>query len=1099
VEELDRTQLSRRLTSALLMPIVVLGVAGSLLAWRLSQVYEDARWIEHSDRVLAAAFEAQKHILDQETGIRGYLLGKDKVFLQPYLSANPGESLDRLEQLVRDSPTQTEKAKGARILYQQWLTTVQPAAEDKDPLAALPASMMARKSLMDSVRVRLNALIAAEQEVRAIRTAQSDENARWTWGALVGLIGLAGFLIAFVFRRNISYVRDTFSDALDREQAARVLLEKDSWIRAAELELAQGAQGELGFDELAARVLRLLAAKTNSAVGALYVADEGVLHRRAGYAIDTESAPATFLPGQGLVGQAYADKKRLVLKDVPAGYLHVTSATGSHTPVELAILPAIADDLVVAVLELGFMKAAEPRALELLDRCTEVIGVAVRSADYRARLRDLLARTREQAAVLQTQQEEMRVQNEELEEQSRALLEARGNLENQQAELEAANSSMEHQTELLERRNRELVRIQTDLTEKATQLAEANRYKSEFLANMSHELRTPLNSSLILSKILSENKDSNLTPEQIRFAETIHSAGNDLLALINDILDLSKIEAGKMDVHIGQVFLGRLTETLKRTFEPIAHNRSLSFEMSLQGGPSSFDTDGQKLQQILTNLLSNAFKFTEHGGVSLLVGQSGAAMTFRVRDTGIGIPENQKEAIFEVFRQADGTTARKYGGTGLGLAISRDLARLLGGDIVIESEPGRGSTFTLTLPLEPSAAQGGVHEVQGLGTPVPPSAGPMSRKSSRPPTAVGGPSRRVADDRGVVDPARRLVLVIEDDPAFAEILVSLAHELEFRCVVAATGAEGLQLALELEPSAVLLDVNLPDFSGMSVLDRLKRNRATRHIPVHVCSVSDHAQAALEMGAIGYLQKPVAKVDLASAMRRLEATFTRGVRRVLVVEDDPVQRESVCLLLEGEKVRTTPVGTVAEALAELKGNTFDCVVTDLTLPDASGYDLLETLAGSEEYAFPPVIVYTGRSLSADEEQRLRRFSDSIIVKGARSPERLLDEVTLFLHQVEADLPAERQRMLKAARDRDSAFEGRRILIVEDDVRNIFALSSILEPKGAELVIARNGREALEVLGRVAQVDLVLMDMMMPASRPRAPSAPSDGGPSCPSSC
>jgi hypothetical protein len=502
-----------------------------------------------------------------------------------------------------------------------------------------------------------------------------------------------------------------------------------------------------------------------------------------------------------------------------------------------------------------------------------------------------------------------------------------------------------------------------------------------------------------------------------------------------------------------------------------------------EGAPGTIFTDATRLQQILKNLLSNALKFTERGGVSLRARRvDGDRIAFDVKDTGIGIPAEQHGVIFEAFRQADGTTNRKYGGTGLGLSISRDLARLLGGELTVESTPGRGSTFTLELPEKYVAREG--------TRPAP--AAP--RRISASPPSTNGESHRTAvraeptppqpapapavDDRERVKPGSRVILIVEDDPDFARIVSDLAHELDFHAIHASSAAEGLALAERYHPSAIVLDIGLPDRSGLSVLDALKHSPTTRHIPVHVASVSDYTQAALEMGATGYAIKPVKREQLVEALKRLEAKFTQKLRRVLVVEDDDVHRESTCRLLAGDDVETVAVGTGAEALAALRGSTFDCMVLDLTLPDRSGFDVLEEMSRQDQYSFPPVIVYTGRSLSVEEEQRLRRYSSSIIVKGVRSPERLLDEVTLFLHQVESSLPADRQRILRDVRHREAVFEGRRVLVVEDDVRNIFALSSVLEPKGAKVEIARNGLEALAHLKEKPGVDLVLMDIMMP---------------------
>ncbi len=616
---------------------------------------------------------------------------------------------------------------------------------------------------------------------------------------------------------------------------------------------------------------------------------------------------------------------------------------------------------------------------------------------------------------------------------------------------------------------------------KARELEQASQYKSDFLANMSHELRTPLNSSLILAKLLADNPAGNLTPEQVKFAQTIQVSGNDLLMLINDILDLSKIEAGHMEVRAEAVRLDRVLNDLSRVFEPMAKQKGIELKVRrAEDCPDTIETDRQRLEQVLKNLLSNALKFTEKGKVELLLHKDGDMVAMTVSDTGIGIPESHQKSIFEAFRQADGTISRKYGGTGLGLSISRQLSRLLGGSIHLVSEEGKGSAFTLRLPLVYSGEQGASTDAPGpLQT-----NGAVSTASSPVVQKKAGLSHpRIRDDREELVKSGRIMLVIEDDASFADILYNLAHELDFQCLIATTAEEALMIARQYVPSAVILDVGLPDNSGLSVLDRLKRDDRTRHIPVHVVSANDYSQTAMLLGAVGYMIKPVKRAELVNALKNLEVKISQHVRRVLIVEDDLIQRESMAKLLGSHDVETIGAGTAAECLDLLKSEKFDCMVLDLSLPDATGYALLETLSQRDGYDFPPVIVYTGRDLSEHEEQSLRKYSKSIIIKGAKSPERLLDEVTLFLHQVVSDLPAEQQKMIEAARNRDAVLEGRRILVVEDDVANIYALTSILEPHGAIIQIARNGREAIETLeankGKKGQeADLVLMDMMMP---------------------
>ena len=859
---------------------------------------------------------------------------------------------------------------------------------------------------------------------------------------------------------------------------SRLAIRKQTWLRSGQTGLAEHVQGDLGIEQLGARVLDFLARYLDAHVGALYARDDdGRLRCVAGFATEAALPIRTFAPGEGLVGQAVSSNRALHVRDVPDGYLNVSSGLGTRKPRELVVAPVATEGSVNGVIELGFVHTTHPSDLELLDLLTERIAIAISASRDRTQLERLLAETQQQAEELQTQQEELRVNNEELEEQGKALRESQTRLELQQAELEQTNTQLEEHSAILSQQKSDLEASQTVLAERTAELERASRYKSEFLANMSHELRTPLNSSLILAKLLADNRDGNLTPEQVTFAQNIYSAGNDLLDLINDILDLAKIESGKMEVKPETVRLSRLVHALTQTFRPMAEQKRVQFLATVEtSAPESIETDPVRVQQILKNLLSNAVKFTDRGEVALTVSlASDGRIRFDVRDTGIGIPVDQQEVIFEAFRQADGTTIRRYGGTGLGLSISRDLARLLGGEIAVTSDTGKGSTFTLLLPpvYEP------VESVESsLSAPAAQSP-PATAVAATPPTRRRPlPTSTVEDDRAHLVDGGRVLLVIEDDEAFARVICDLAHELNFQCLVAANANDGFDLAVQFRPAAIVLDMNLPDHSGLTVLDRLKRNPATRHIPVQVASVDDHAQVALQMGAAGYLLKPVQREQLADSIARLHERFTGGVRSVLVVEDDRVQRESICHLLEARDVRTVPVDSAAAALEQLRASTHDCMVLDISLPDASGFELLERMAEEDQYSFPPVIVYTGRSLSADEEQRLRKYSRSIIIKGARSPERLLDEVTLFLHQVEANLPADRRRMLQEARRRDAVFEGRTVLVVEDDVRNIFALSNVLEPRGATLKIARNGREAIGALSATSDIDMVLMDIMMP---------------------
>ncbi|TWT66480.1 response regulator [Allorhodopirellula solitaria] len=891
--------------------------------------------------------------------------------------------------------------------------------------------------------------------------------------------------------------------------ANNVIVRQQAWIQSGKSGLAETMGGDLKPAVFGENVLTFLAEFLDAEVGAFFVSDGEVFHRTATYGVPSsanliEQATAS----EGLIGKAIKSGRVFQLTDIPDGYLAVGSSLGQSKPRDLIVVPMNTEKDVNAVAELGFMRPVTADMISFLEAISEPVGVAVASSRYRSHLQKLLLEKRQQAEELQQQGEELRVSNEELEVQSRVLQQSQAQLEQQQVELEQSNIQLEEHTQLLQSQRDELARATLDTQAKARELEAASRYKSDFLANMSHELRTPLNSSLILAKLLAENSSGNLTDEQVESAETIHSAGNDLLRLINDILDLSKIEAGKMTIRPETTWLADVVSELDKTMRPLAVQKNLSFHTSLDSDvPEQIVTDHQRLEQILKNLLSNAIKFTDHGEVGMRVSKhSSVAIKIEVTDTGIGIADEDQQAVFEAFRQVDSAATRKFSGTGLGLSITMELTRILGGEMHLSSQPDQGSTFTLILPtaFRPAAedSQGaaadppaqlpqtdpatGSYRDQATATAATTATSPArdSAQAVANSSAIKPPVRaKITDDRENLRGDRRLILVVEDDESFAAILAKVAHEMEFQCLIAASAQEALILAAQFLPQAIVLDIGLPDETGLVVLDRLKQDARTRHIPVHVISANDFAETALALGAVGYAFKPVTRELLLETLQSLQMQLNQRTRRVLVVEDDAVQLESLQKLLASRDVETVGAQSVAECLEHLKSTTFDCMVLDLSLPDSSGYSLLETLSNNDDYSFPPVIIYTGRELSAEQEQSLRRYSKSIIIKGAKSPERLLDEVTLFLHQVVEELPEAQQKMIQKARSREAALENRRILVVEDDVRNIFALTSILEPRGAIIQIARNGKEALVALdeadaGEEGRVDLVLMDVMMP---------------------
>jgi CheY-like chemotaxis protein/CHASE3 domain sensor protein len=1070
-----------------------LGLVGALFfALLIGYLLNVIRWVEHTDQVLNRASEVYKLTLDLETGMRGFLLSGDEDYLAPYEQAR-GKYRPLTEQLigmVGDNPPQVQRLERLLALQEQWdLFAQEVIGSRRDGGNYLAEVGRGRgKNLTDGMRRELDTFINSERELRRQRNAEVSSTTLWGAGIYLVVSILFSALLALFGRRELMNLSQTYSLAMAKQSDYADEQRRRAWLGGGQTLLAERLLGQPQVQELADRSLEFLAEYLNCVVAALYLRDAqtGDLTRVAGYGFSEDaSLKEHFYRGEGLIGQAARGRRLVCLDDLPADYIKVASSLGEGQPVSVALVPLQSEDRVNGVVELAFMRVLEPREREFLEAIASNVGMALEAARYRQRLQEVLGQTQQLNEELQTQQEELRAANEELEQQARVLKESQAHLETQQAELEQTNEKLSEQAQTLadqrdelDQRNTTLGRIQAQLEERAEELQRASRYKSEFLANMSHELRTPLNSSLILAKLLAENGNGNLNDEQVKFAESIYSAGNDLLNLINDILDIAKVEAGKLEIRPERTPLASLLEGLRDVFVPLAGERSLSFEIEQQGElPQVLFTDRQRAEQILRNLLSNAFKFTDRGGVTLSVSrQDDHYLAFAVRDTGIGIAADQQQAIFEAFRQADGTTNRRYGGTGLGLSISRDLAGLLGGSITVSSVPGEGSTFTLLLP---ERLVEGAAPSQPIAAPLVVAEPPLPVAAVAAAPAMPRAPAPFADDREHLDErGGRRVLVVEDEVRFARILFDLAHELGYACLVATCADEGLELARQYRPDAILLDMRLPDGSGLGVLQRLKDDPQTRHIPVHVVSVEDQSEAALHLGAVGYALKPTSRDQLKEVFGRLEAKLNQQVKRVLLVEDDPLQRDSVARLISDEDIEITAVALAGDALEKLRDTVFDCMIIDLKLPDMQGNELLRRMAEEDICSFPPVIVYTGRNLTRDEEAELLKYSRSIIIKGARSPERLLDEVTLFLHKVEAELSSEHQRMLKTARSRDKLFEGRRLLLVDDDVRNIFALSSALEQKGATVEVARNGFEALDKLREREDIDLVLMDVMMP---------------------
>ena len=868
-------------------------------------------------------------------------------------------------------------------------------------------------------------------------------------------------------RGEVAELKDNINTMIDNLRLTTDRNTEQDWLKTNLAKFTNMLQGQRDLSTVGRLLLSGLTQLVNAQLGVIYqMADqeEGTLQLLSAYADDADVGytPALRL-GQGLIGQCAVDKQRLLITDMPTHAVPIGSSLFKVVPKNVIVLPVLFENQVKAVIELASISSFTPLQIQFLEQLTTSIGIVLNSIEATMQTEALLKQSQNLAGELQTQQRELQQTNDQLEQKAQQLAER--NVE-------------------VERKNQEIEQARRALEEKATELALTSKYKSEFLANMSHELRTPLNSILILGQQLTDNPDGNLTAKQVEFARTIHGAGTDLLNLISDILDLSKIESGTVTVEAEEVFVTNLVDMIGRPFRHEAETRNLAFDVEVDPTIGrSITTDTKRLQQVLKNLLSNAFKFTETGGVRLnvsaayggwsadhpILSSAPVVVAFEVSDTGIGIPLEKQKIIFEAFQQADASTSRKYGGTGLGLAISRELAGLLGGEIHLRSTPGQGSTFTLYLPLRyvgPTVATryASTPEHQTRALEVLPVADRQIEQ--------------IPDDRLEIEAGDSILLIVEDDPHYARIIMDLARDKGFRVLIAMRGADALELAQQFQPSAVSLDVFLPDMLGWTVLSQLKQNPLTRHIPVQVITLDEDRQHALARGAFSFVTKPTTTEGVEAALARIKQYAQPRRKRLLVVEDNPAERMSITELLGHDDIEIATVETGSEALRTLREKSWDCVVLDLKLPDMSGFEVLERIREDTELAELPVVVFTGRELSAEEDATLHTMARSIVVKGVESPERLLDETALFLHRIVTDLPPEKQRMLERLNSSDEDLVGRTALLVDDDARNIFALSSVLERRGMKVLTATTGREAIELVESTPDVAIVLMDIMMP---------------------
>ncbi|HEX4302513.1 MAG TPA: response regulator, partial [Rhizomicrobium sp.] len=867
-------------------------------------------------------------------------------------------------------------------------------------------------------------------------------------------------------RGELSELKDNINTMIGNLRLTTDQNTEQDWLKTNLARFTNMLQGQRELSTVGRTLLTELAPLVEAQLGVIYQMESdgeslGLLASYAGTG-DHDGHPRKVRLGEGLIGQCALDKRRLLLtglQDSP----QINSALLKVTPKSILVLPVVFENQIKAVIELSSLESFTDLQITFLDQLTGSIGIVLNSIEATMQTEGLLKQSQQLAAELQTQQGELQQTNEKLEQKAQQLAEQ--NVE-------------------VERKNQEIEQARLALEEKASELALTSKYKSEFLANMSHELRTPLNSILILGQQLSDNPEANLTAKQVEFARTIHGAGTDLLNLISDILDLSKIESGTVTVDAEEIAFNNVVEAVARPFRHEADNRQLSFDVEIDPKLGrSLSTDSKRLQQVLKNLLSNAFKFTERGGVRLSVlsvesgwtpthpvlSQAASVVAFEVTDTGIGIPSEKQRIIFEAFQQADASTSRKYGGTGLGLAISRELSSLLGGEIQLRSISGVGSTFVLYLPVRyvgPTAT----------ARPQIASAPPLAAKALA--SALPERVEQILDDRNDIADTDTTLLIVEDDPHYARILLDLAHDEGFKVLVAMRGDDALELASEYQPNAISLDVFLPDMLGWTVLSHLKQNPGTRHIPVQIVTLDEDRQHGLARGAFSFVSKPATTIGVKAAINRIKEYARPRRKQLMVVEDNRDEQLSIRALLEHDDIEIVTAESGGDALAMLKDHPSDCIVLDLRLPDMTGFEVLERLKGDPDLQDIPVIVFTGRELTAEEDAQLHTMARSIVVKGVESPERLLDETALFLHRVITDLPAEKQRMLERLNGSDDNLVGQTALLVDDDARNIFALSSVLERRGMNVLTATTGKEAIALVESTPDLAIVLMDIMMP---------------------
>ena len=1086
--------------------------------------------VSQSNEIMTKLEAVISTLKDAETGQRGYLLTGDRDFLVPFNGAKESAFilLNDIASITTDNPFQQQSVKQLQNIVEERLDVIDKTLVIKGRGGSVSVDdLLNGKVYMDKARAITKKMQDEEKRLLEIRTHDLNTIAGYT-PILIVIAAILAVLITIFFYRKVS---KDFSTRLRLQQelqkkneeidnriqviqdiAARIssgdyqirldenekdglgslagslnamaeslqysftLLADKEWLQAGIATLNDQMVGEKEVDTLANDIVNNIVVRTDSIVASLYLLGEyNQLHLAGGYAL-TEDRSKTLKPGEGIVGQVVKSGKQILVNDIPAGELTISYAAGSTRPRNIVAVPIRRGSGVVGVMELGSLSSYTPLQLEFLSSVSDNIGVAIHVAQNRKKMQELLEETQAQAEELQAQHSELEGLNAELEAQTQKIQTSEEELRVQQEELLQSNQELEERTSLLEEKNQLIQERNLDIQQKAEQLQQSTKYKSEFLANMSHELRTPLNSILLLSKLMSENKD--LDKEYIEYAEVIQSSGQGLLGLIDEILDLSKIEAGKMKLEFADMSISEITTDMRSLFNPLAKNKHLELIIDVEEGLQYVNTDKMRLEQILKNLLSNAIKFTTQGRVSLTVTKQDDQILFKVTDTGIGIPADKQSLIFEAFQQADGSTRRKFGGTGLGLSISRELAKLLGGHIALSSKENVGSEFTFSLPIDREAAIKQQAEQAVIVTPAPLIEKPEPFATER--FTVPHIPKDIEDDRDELNADDKIILIIEDDTAFAKTLLNFTRKRNYKGIVAVRGDVGIELAHQYKPLAILLDIQLPVKDGWQVMEELKTNAATRHIPVHIMSSLEVKRESLLKGAVDFINKPVALEHMKDIFQKLEDALTRYPKKVLIVEENKQHAEALSYFLSNHDITTKVANDVSQGISDLQKKEVDCVILDMGIPDKSAYITLETIKKTEGLENLPIIIFTGKHLSKGEESKIKQYADSIVVKTAHSYQRILDEAGLFLHLVE-----EKETGNKAKNPFSERLGGlyevlnnKTVLIADDDVRNIFSLTKALEQHKMKVLAATDGKEALQILKENPLVDIVLMDMMMP---------------------